>query len=98
MAMNKHGNLKCSACGSYAIKLSVYYDGADWNSEKGEGSGFKYGIDLYCDDCGRAYPVCRLKDEFAVCALADVKARGEDYGIERPFQKEQNDVAKNDVE
>lgn len=47
---NKHGNIKCEGCGSYNIKMSVYFDGADWSSEAGDGSGYKYGIDLYCDD------------------------------------------------
>ena len=69
--MNKHGNLKCAGCGSENLKLSVFYDGMDCDSERGEGSGFDYGIDLYCDDCGRAYPICRLKDEFAVCGIKE---------------------------
>ncbi len=64
--LNKHGNIRCAGCGGYNIKMSVYFDGADWDSEAGEGSGYKYGVDLCCDDCGRSYPVCRLKNEFAV--------------------------------
>lgn len=69
--MNKHGNLKCVACKSENLKMHVYYDGADWNSEKGEGSGFDYEVTLVCEDCGRAYPVCRVNNEFAVCAIKD---------------------------
>lgn len=59
---NKHGNLKCEGCGSYNIKLDVGYDGMDCYSEAGENSGFKYEVCLYCDDCGRIYPVCRVKN------------------------------------
>lgn len=68
---NKHGNMRCDGCGGYNIKLRVSYDGADWNSVAGENSGYTYEISLYCDDCGRAYPVCRLKDESAVCEIKD---------------------------
>lgn len=64
--LNKHGNIRCAGCGGYNIKMSVGFDGADWNSEAGEGSGYKYSINLDCEDCGRVYPVCRLKNEFAV--------------------------------
>ena len=59
---NKHGNLKCAACGSYNIKLSIGFDGMDCYSEAGDGSGFKWEVSLYCDDCGRVYPVCRVKN------------------------------------
>ena len=71
--MNKHGNIKCVACGSEDMRLHVGFDGADWNSAKGEGSGFDYCIDLVCEDCGRCYPVCRTNNEFAVCDIADPK-------------------------
>lgn len=74
MEGNKHGNLKCSACGSLDIRMHVGCDGADWDSEAGEGSGFDFGIDLVCEDCGRCYPVCRLKDEFAVSPLREKEA------------------------
>ena len=75
--MNKHGNLKCSACGSEDIRMHIYYDGADWLSAKGEGSRFYYGVDLVCEDCGRAYPVCRVNNEFSVCALREPKKQEE---------------------
>ena len=59
---NKHGNLKCAGCGSFNIKMNVGFDGMDCESEAGEGSGFKWEVKLYCDDCGRVYPVCRVKN------------------------------------
>lgn len=59
---NKHGNLKCANCGSFNIEMCVSYDGQDCYSEAGEGSGFVCGVDLVCNDCGRAYPVCRVKN------------------------------------
>lgn len=58
--MNKFGNFRCS-CGSENISCSVSYDGCDWESEAGEGSGFGYKISLECENCGRIYPVGRIK-------------------------------------
>lgn len=69
--MNKHGNIKCAGCGSFNIRMHVYFDGADWDAEAGEGSGFDYEVSLICEDCGRGYPVCRLNNERAVCAIKD---------------------------
>lgn len=63
---NKHGNIKCEGCGSYNITMHVGYDGADYLSEAGDGSGFKCEVKLVCEDCGRIYPVCRVKDFNAV--------------------------------
>lgn len=68
---NVHGNLKCAGCGGYDIRMHVCYDGVDEHSKSGAGSGFVYGVDLVCEDCGRCYPVCRVKSEFAVDALAE---------------------------
>lgn len=58
---NKHGNLLCSACGSANMKMHVGFDGLDCDSVAGDGSGFDYGVDMVCEDCGRAYPICRVK-------------------------------------
>ena len=57
--------LKCPRCGGN-LELSTSFDGCDWDSVKGEGSGFDYEIALV-SDCGRVYPIGRLKDEFAFC-------------------------------
>lgn len=58
--MNKFGNFRCS-CGSDNIECSVSFDGCDFISEAGEGSGFMYEISLVCNNCGRAYPIGRIK-------------------------------------
>lgn len=71
LTSNKHGNIKCAGCGSYNMKMQVSYDGADWNSEAGEGSEYGYEICLYCADCGRVYPVCRLNRYSAVSPIKD---------------------------
>ena len=55
--------LKCPACGGN-LKLTIGYDGCDWDSVKGEGSGFGYEITLDCFDCPRLYAIGRLKNEF----------------------------------
>lgn len=60
--MNNFGNFRCS-CGSEKIFCSVSYDGCDWKSEAGEGSGFAYEISLECNNCGRVYPIGRIKSE-----------------------------------
>lgn len=70
--------LKCTDCGGN-LDLQVAYDGCDWDSAKGEGSGFNYEIALACDDCGRIYPIERLKEEFAFC---------ENIEKRRPYGKE----------
>lgn len=64
--MNKYGNIKCAGCGSEDIKMKVGYDGLDNHSVEGEGSGFKVEVTLDCQNCGRVYPVCRVKDFFDV--------------------------------
>jgi len=57
--------LKCVACGGI-LDLQTSFDGCDWESVKGESSGFNYEIELICD-CGRVYPIGRLKNEFDFC-------------------------------
>lgn len=64
--MNKYGNIKCAGCGSEDIKMVVGGDGLDNHSVKGEGSGFVVEVTLTCQNCGRVYPVCRVKDFFDV--------------------------------
>ena len=76
--MNKHGNLKCSSCGSKNMKMHVGYDGCDWLSKAGEGSGYDFGIDMVCEDCGRCYPICRLNNEFCVSELKELPSQGEE--------------------
>lgn len=61
---NKFGNLRCSCCGSKNLEISLGYDGCDW---KGKESGFMYDLSLFCNDCGRVYPVGRLKSESDFC-------------------------------
>ena len=43
---NKYGNICCEGCGSYSIVSRVVFDGADWCSEAGEGSGFGWLVEL----------------------------------------------------
>ena len=55
---------KCE-CGKN-LSLSIVYTGADWECEKGEGSGYKYELILECEECGRVYSLCNMKDVDAV--------------------------------
>jgi hypothetical protein len=77
---NKHGNCVCAGCGGHDLRMAVWYDGMDCDSEAGEGSGYKYVVDLYCEDCGRVYPVCRVKDSFAVSDIKDFDKEDKDEG------------------
>ncbi|MDR0295507.1 MAG: hypothetical protein LBH91_04860 [Prevotellaceae bacterium] len=57
--------LQCVDCGG-DLEVEVAFDGCDWDSIKGEGSGYVYVIELYCE-CGRLYPIGRIKNELAFC-------------------------------
>lgn len=63
MAMKDKLKLKCPNCNEI-LKLEFSYDGCDWNSVKGEGSGYYYSVDLVCPNCGRIYPIVRTKGEY----------------------------------
>lgn len=55
--------LKCPVCGG-ELHLSLGYDGCDWDSAAGEGSGYGYSLSLICrtETCRRAYELGRLRD------------------------------------
>lgn len=78
---NKHGNIKCAKCGSYNITMDVGYDGADYLSEAGEGSGFTCEVSLVCEDCGRVYPVCRVKNFGAISDIVPISSGKENEKI-----------------
>lgn len=65
--------LNCSNCGSDELYLSVGFDGLDVHSEFGEGSGYKYSVDLNCPRCGRVYVIGRVRS-FNAFAL-DIEAK-----------------------
>lgn len=64
--MTDKSKLKCVCCNSI-LKLNISFDGCDWESKEGEGSGFDYEISLLCADCGRIYPIGRVKNSFDFC-------------------------------
>lgn len=65
-------NLKCPVCGS-ELELEVSFDGCDWNSKEGEGSGFDNQIALCCPKmgCGRVFPIGRVKKESDFSVVLD---------------------------
>ncbi|MBE6879764.1 MAG: hypothetical protein E7490_02870 [Ruminococcaceae bacterium] len=63
---NRHGNIRCEGCGSYNMECCVGWDGCDDECEAGEGSGFDCIVSLDCNDCGRVYPIIRLKSDYHV--------------------------------
>lgn len=65
--------LKCTRCGS-VLRINIAFDGCDWNSEKGKGSGYDYEVGLACDKCGSFYPIVRTKNEHdAVCVKESIR-------------------------
>lgn len=63
--------LKCPHCNE-VLTISFGYDGCDWNSEEGEGSGFGHEVGLVCNSCGSYYPIVRTKGiNDAVCVKED---------------------------
>ena len=58
---NKHGNFKCSNCGSFNVHLHVTDDLISSDSNAGKLSGFHYSVGLCCYECGRYFPVCKIK-------------------------------------
>lgn len=68
--MSNFGGLVCAACGA-ALELEVWYDGCDWHSKAGEGSGFNYSVTLSCTSCPRIYPVGRVKQLKDFCEDTD---------------------------
>ena len=56
--------MKCERCGGM-MNLKVGYTGADWNSDKGEGSGYGYEVQMSCDKCGQSFVLgyCRRHDD-----------------------------------
>ena len=70
--MKPEFKLKCPDCNA-VLNLSVGFDGCDWDSVKGEGSGFNYEITLECPECGRLYPVGRLKREADFCENTEAR-------------------------
>jgi GNAT superfamily N-acetyltransferase len=79
--MNK---LKCADCGGN-LELQIGFDGCDWDSVKGDGSGFEHEIRLVCD-CGRYYPIGRVKKYSDFCEnIESRRAYGQAYPPPEPF-------------
>lgn len=65
--------LKCPHC-NHILTIDFVYDGCDWNSEAGEGSGYDYEVGLVCNHCGSYYPIVRTrKINDAVCVKEKIR-------------------------
>lgn len=53
--------LKCTDC-KEPLSFFIGYDGCDYDSVAGEGSGFNCCIFLRCTNCGKVYTLGRVKD------------------------------------
>ena len=52
--------LSCSDCGG-KLEITEGFDGCGWKSEAGKDSGFNIEISLDCEECGRVYPIGRVR-------------------------------------
>jgi hypothetical protein len=52
--------LKCHNCDTI-LKLVICFTGCDWDTKKGEGSGYGYPISLDCDNCGSVHTLGHVK-------------------------------------
>ena len=75
--------LKCSECETI-LEPYVYFDGCDWESEAGDGSGYKWCVSLKCPCCGSIYPIARMR-EFNDISLT--KKKEAPYNTERTYEK-----------
>lgn len=62
--------LKCPYCDT-ELELSIGYDGCDWNSAAGEGSGFGHIVSLECPNDGYIFPLLRVKESCDVSRESD---------------------------
>lgn len=64
--------LKCPECNSN-LKLQIGYTGCDWETVKGEGSGYGFELSLLCtnEDCRRIFTIGHLKNEFDFSEVID---------------------------
>ncbi|MFR1687967.1 MAG: hypothetical protein ACLSVX_12395 [Massilimicrobiota timonensis] len=71
--MNDKLKLKCNGCGN-VLEITFGYDGCDWHSEAGEGSGYGYEVGLVCNHCGNYYPIVRTKGiNDAICVEEKIR-------------------------
>ena len=66
--MNKM--LKCPSCNSN-LKLSIGYTGCDWNTKKGEGSGYGWEVSLFCVNCGNLFTIGHMKECFHLAEMKE---------------------------
>lgn len=71
--MKDEQKLKCSECG-HILTIDFGYDGRDWDSVEGKGSGYGYEVGLVCKHCGSYYPIVRTKGiNDAVCVKEEIR-------------------------
>ena len=58
--------IKCPNCGS-ELYLQLGYDGCDWDTVAGDGSGYDFPLSLCChnNQCACIFTLGRLRNEFA---------------------------------
>jgi len=64
--------LKCPLCNTN-LKLSVGFTGCDWDTVKGEGSGYGWDVSLVClnDDCRALFTIGHVRNEYDFAEMKD---------------------------
>lgn len=62
--------LKCPGCNTN-FKLNIAFTGCDWETDKGDGSGYNYPVSLYCNKCGAVYTIGHIQKESDFTAMTD---------------------------
>ncbi|MEA5023913.1 hypothetical protein SDC9_15161 [bioreactor metagenome] len=63
--------LKCPICNN-PLKLDIAYSGCDWDTIKGQGSGYGWEVSLFCDNskCGSLFTIGHIKN---LCDFSELK-------------------------
>lgn len=60
--------LKCPQCNTI-LKLNIGYTGCDWDTVKGQGSGYGWEVSLHCVSCSSLFTIGHIKDYFSFAEL-----------------------------
>ncbi|CAM2952531.1 hypothetical protein PASE110613_09200 [Paenibacillus sediminis] len=74
--------LKCPYCES-DLELHHNFTGADWDTVKGEGSGYGWVLSLKClnGDCSRVYPLVHSKEMHSISVVKEEYRNFKNYNL-----------------
>lgn len=74
--------LRCPYCES-ELQLSIGYSGCDWDTVKGEGSGYGWPISLDCtnESCAIIFPLVHAKEMHSVSVVKEEYRNFKNYNL-----------------